>query len=162
MLFRFLFAINSVCLFRLLLMFLSAEPSDDPLLPRSSSAEGSDGLLSPRRRPAEFSDDLLLSRSSSAEGSDDPLLPCSSTAEGSEAALSLRSSVAERAESLLLPRSTYGRRRSRVFMIRLWVHILILLLIENACGWRGWLPQSCRGYGRAPKLFTSQPTFGRR
>ena len=71
-------AINSVGLYELLLMFLSAEVSDDPLLSRSSTAE--------------VSEDSPLSRTSVAEGSDACLLP--------------RSSAAGRAESLLLPPST--------------------------------------------------------
>ena len=77
-------------------MFLSAEVSDNPLLPRSSSAEGSDDLLSPRSSTAEGSEDSSLPRSSTAEGLEDSLRPRSwgkrwraAAAEAVEAALLL-------------------------------------------------------------------------
>jgi len=110
---------NSVRLLRLLLMFLSAGRSDDPLLPRSSIAEVSDAPLSPRSSIAGVSEDSLRPRSSTAEVSEDSLRPRSSVAEVSEDSLRPRSSVAERAESVLLPLSTASRRRAPFFMVRL-------------------------------------------
>ena len=59
-------AINSVGLYELLLMFLSAEVSDDPLLSRSSTAEDSDDLLLSRSSTAERAESLLLPRSTAA------------------------------------------------------------------------------------------------
>ena len=148
-------------------MFLSAEVSDNPLLPRSSSAEGSDDPLSPRSSSAEVSEGSLCPRSSTAEGSEDSLSPRSSSAEGSEDSLRPRSSVAERAESVLLPLSTASRRRAPFFMVRLiYVHIRFVsfsveVLFPSAARFQGLKREGgrCRApwrRGRPPCLSLSE------
>ena len=130
-------------------MFLSAEVSDNPLLPRSSSAEVSDDPLLPRSSSAEVSEDALSPRSSIAEGSDDSLLSRSSLAEGSEDALRPRSNIAEGSEALLRPRSWGKRWRAAVVRRGDGAALLGLLHPSRGVSARGYLtthfPTTLRG-----------------